>query len=139
MMSLSFYGEISQFKTFLKPLKCPYYMNRYVSRQDASPLFGALVHWRDNTLSSQGYTSDGEPLSSGDELSDGEDTKPRVPASRSTWSRWFGRGWSEKQLPSEGPKAELRLSTSSRPRIQSTNLDPLDVRVFLKLMFRRSY
>jgi phosphatidate phosphatase LPIN len=100
---------------------------RYVTREDASPLFGALLHWRDNTVSSQGYTSDGEPLSSGDELSEDENELPVVPPGRSTWSRWFGRGWSEKPRI-EDLKSD-RLQPPQRPAIQTTISDPTDVRL----------
>jgi len=102
---------------------------RFVSREDASPLFGALVHWRENTLSSQGYTSDGDLASSGDELSEGEGSKlTRVPTGRSTWSRWFGRGWSEKQYIIERPTPELHRESPSQPHIQTSLSDPVDVR-----------
>jgi hypothetical protein len=82
-------------------------------------------------VSSQGYTSDGEPPTSGDELSEEEDGLPRkqthMPQSKSTWSRWFSRGWVDRQ--SQRPSvAAPDLEAGSRPLMQLTLSEPFPVR-----------
>ncbi|KZS97849.1 LNS2-domain-containing protein [Sistotremastrum niveocremeum HHB9708] len=101
--------------------------NKYITREDASPLFGALVHWRETALATHGFTSEEEPLSSGDEGSGTEDhdTPVRKVSSTSTpktnessrWSRWWNRSRND-TTPVKEPQP------SERPNLPEARSEP---------------
>ncbi|EJD53633.1 LNS2-domain-containing protein [Auricularia subglabra TFB-10046 SS5] len=92
---------------------------RYISRSDTSPLFAALVSWREVALGlRRAATIEDEPLSSSDEREPLSVSAPAQTArTTSTWSRWW-RG-SRKQSSTE------TILPTSRPTLKVAASEPM--------------
>ncbi|CAE6417695.1 unnamed protein product [Rhizoctonia solani] len=75
---------------------------KYISRTDGTPLFDALVAWRDNTLAQQ--------------LSAASNSRNNTPRGRSSWL-WWGRSRSDRPgtIDNEGARATERPMLSDPP------------------------
>lgn len=106
-------------------------MIRYITREDASPLMGALVLWRTTALQSNlidlppdpssplSPQSDDEPLSSSDERdefrrSGSEPLETSRKPKSSSWSRWWSRSRNNRDAEGGGMvgRPELRGTAS---------------------------
>ena len=109
--------------------------HRYITRDDASPLMGALVLWRTTALQSHptdlpsrgpspAPQSEDEPLSSSDERDEikRSNSDPvdllRKPTS-SSWSRWWSRSRSNREVDAsdKANRPELRETASDIVRL----------------------
>ncbi|KAH7105602.1 LNS2-domain-containing protein [Auriculariales sp. MPI-PUGE-AT-0066] len=107
---------------------------KYISRSDTSPLFAALMSWRDVALGlRRTATVEEDPLSSGDERSGDEylqhTTTHAQPSARttSTWSRWWrGSSSATSRQPLSRPQLveQLPADNLERPGVKFATSEP---------------